>query len=395
MKKEFLQTLPLPEFPLWDTQKRIPFSFELEVTARCNNNCRHCCINLPAADSDAKKQELSFEEIRDIVDQALSMGALWCLITGGEPLLREDFREIYLYMKKKGLLLSVFTNATLVTADHVRLFQKYPPRDLEVTVYGVTRETYERVTRKEGSYSAFVKGLSPLLAGGVEVRLKTMALRSNYHEIPEIARFCREKTKDYYRIDPFLHLRYDGNPERNEEIRAERLSAEEIAALEHADPDRLEAMRKICSLQAVAEPSKLDGKHLFRCGAGTDRFNVSFQGLFRLCASLWHQDCVYDLKAGTLQEAWHRLVPSVREIRSINKGFLENCCDCSIVDLCLWCPANAYLETGAMDSYVDYFCRVANARAEMLRVTSVRRESTGKSSTQRMDRTCISTPGGT
>ena len=54
------------------------------------------------------------------------MGALWCLLTGGEPLLREDFAEIYLGLKRLGLLVSVFTNACLVTPEHVELFQKVP-----------------------------------------------------------------------------------------------------------------------------------------------------------------------------------------------------------------------------------------------------------------------------
>jgi len=61
----------------------VPLSFDLEVTARCNNNCRHCYINLPAGDVEAKQKELSLAEISDIADQAVALGALSCLITGG------------------------------------------------------------------------------------------------------------------------------------------------------------------------------------------------------------------------------------------------------------------------------------------------------------------------
>ena len=354
--------MPLSEFPLWETPRRIPFAFELEITARCNNNCRHCYINLPAGDMKARKQELSLEEIKKIIDQAVAMGAIWGLITGGEPLLREDFFSIYLHMKKKGLLVSVFTNATRIGEEHIRLFQKYPPRDIEVTVYGVTQGIYERVTRTEGSYAAFRKGLSLLLESGIEVRLKTMALRSNLHEMPEIARFCREKTKDYFRLDPFLHLRYDRDTRRNEEIRAERLSPEEIAAIERADPERMEALQKSCQRLISSGASAPECNHLFYCGAGTGSFSVSYDGAFRLCASLWHPDCVYDLNKGNLQAAWQDFVPQVRALRSNTREFLENCRSCSLVNLCMWCPAHAHLETGAMDARVDYFCRVAHAR---------------------------------
>jgi radical SAM protein with 4Fe4S-binding SPASM domain len=363
----FQGSIPFSEFALWEKtrEKRVPFSFELDITARCNNNCRHCCINLPEGDRIAKDKELSLEEIKELVDEAVSMGALWCLITGGEPFLREDFFSIYLHMKEKGLLVSVFTNATLTSQEHVRLFQKYPPRDIEVTAYGVTQETYEQVTRKDGSYAAFVRGLALLLEGGIKVRLKAMALKSNLHEIPEIARFCREKTRDYFRLDPFLHLRYDGDEKRNGEIRSERLSPEEITGLERSDPQRFEALQNTCRRMIAPDAYLPECDHLFHCGAGNDNFNVSYDGLFRLCASLWHPDCVYDLKKGNLEEAWQTFIPQVREMRSKRREFLEKCRGCSIVNLCMWCPAYAHLETGAMDTPVDYFCRVAHARTDL------------------------------
>ena len=367
MNDFFQDSIPLAKFSLWEKTraKRIPFSFELEITARCNNDCRHCYINLPAGDRVARDKELSFEEIKEIVDEAVSMGALWCLITGGEPLLREDFSSIYLHLKKKGLLISVFTNATLMREEHVRLFQKYQPRELEISVYGVTQETYERVTRITGSYAAFVRGLALLLESGIKVRLKAMTLRSNLHEMPEIARFCREKTTDYFRLDPFLHLRYDGDQKRNEEIRSERLSPEEIAALERSDPERLEALQKSCGRLIASDSSIADCNHLFHCGAGNDNFNLGYDGLLRLCPSLWHPDCVYDLRRGNLKEAWLSFIPQVREMRSKRREFLDKCPGCSIVNLCMWCPAYAHLETGAMDTPVDYFCRVAHARTEL------------------------------
>jgi radical SAM protein with 4Fe4S-binding SPASM domain len=377
MSASFVSKAFLPDFDLWEKtkDKRVPFSFDLEVTARCNNDCRHCYINLPAGDRDAKQTELSLDEIRDIVGQAVDLGALWCLITGGEPLLRKDFSDIYLALKRKGLLLSVFTNATLVTEEHVALFQKYPPRDIEVTVYGATQETYERVTRRPGSFAAFRRGLDLLLDSGVKVRLKAMALRSNVHELPAIARFCRERTKDYFRFDPLLHLRYDGNAERNEQIRAERLTPEEIVTIERADEERFHSLERGCPQLIKPEFANYGCDHLFHCGAGNGSFNVSYAGRFRLCSSLWDPETVYDLRTGTLAEAWQVLVPQVRDMRSHDAEFLERCRRCPLINLCLWCPAHAYLETGKMDEWVPYFCSVTHARAEALKVEAVRNGS--------------------
>jgi MoaA/NifB/PqqE/SkfB family radical SAM enzyme len=346
--------------------KRSVISFDLEITARCNNNCRHCYINLPAGDKEAKEKELSPEEIGEIGTEAVALGAVWCLITGGEPLLRKDFPDIYLSLKKKGLLVSVFTNATQVKKEHIKLFKQYPPRDIEVTVYGISKETYERVTRVPGSFAAFCQGLDLLLESNLNVRLKAMALRSNLHEQPAIARFCRERVKDDFRFDPFLHLRYDGNPTRNAVIKAERLSHEEIVALEQSDPERFQALAEGCDKLILPQSAYSPGNHLFQCGAGTASFSLSYNGLFRLCPSLWHPDCVYDLKQGSLTDAWRNFVPHVREIRSKKIEFLKTYQVCPLINLCMWCPAHAYLETGELDAPVPYFCQIAHARAEAL-----------------------------
>ena len=360
---------PLEALPLWEKMagRRAVFSFDLELTARCNLDCRHCYINLPAGDRAAKRMELTAAEVARLGGQAASMGAIWCVLTGGEPLLRRDFEAIYRALKKTGLKVSVYTNATLVRPRHVRLFEALPPDDLEVTVYGATRETYERVTRTAGSFDAFRRGLDRLLAGGTRVRLKAMALRSNRHELGRIAEFCRGLTKGTFRFDPLLHLRLDRDPGRNRDIESERLGPREIAALERSDAERFGALLSRCGELIAPVPPSPECRHLFRCGAGQAGFAVGADGMFRLCLSLAHPACLYDLRAGSLVDAWERFVPAVRAMTTDRRDYLEKCGTCPVINLCLWCPAHAYLETGELDSPVDAFCRIARARADSLK----------------------------
>jgi sodium transport system permease protein len=72
----FQDSIPLDQFSLWEKtrEKRIPFSFELEITARCNNDCRHGTINLPAGDRVAKDKELVVLEVREGFGAALLAG---------------------------------------------------------------------------------------------------------------------------------------------------------------------------------------------------------------------------------------------------------------------------------------------------------------------------------
>ncbi len=362
------QRIEIQDFALWDKlkEKRTPLSFDLEITARCALDCRHCYINLPAGDPVAKRAELTVAEIDTIASEAVELGAVWCLITGGEPLLRSDFADIYLGLKRKGLLVSVFTNATLIDQAHLDLFKRYPPRDIEVTVYGVTPETYEAVTRRPGSFERFRRGLDLLLGAGIRVRLKAMAIRSNLHEQQAIADFCRAHTKDYFRFDPQLHLRFDGDPVRNDEIRAERLTPAQVVALEQADAPRRESLEQHRDSLINEEFSHSGCDHLFRCGAGNGSFSVTYDGRFRLCSSLIAAGTTYDLRTGSLADAWNRFVPQVRDLRSQRPSFRETCRKCPLANLCLWCPAHAHLETGELDGATPYFCEVAHRRAEAI-----------------------------
>ena len=105
MTGHYVSNQALPDFPPLERGRpssAFPYPLNWDFTARCNNNCRHCYINLPAHDFQARDQELSLQGINHLADQAPSLGSLWCLITGGEPLLRPDFSEIYRSLKQKG-----------------------------------------------------------------------------------------------------------------------------------------------------------------------------------------------------------------------------------------------------------------------------------------------------
>ena len=137
----------------------------------------------------------------------------------------------------------------------------------------------------------------------------------------------------------------------------------EIVALEKADKDRFASLRKRCNTLINDAVAHRGCDHLFHCGLGNGSFTIGYDGTFRLCSSLWAPETIYDLRRGTLREAWEEFVPQVRDMRSTRPEYLENCCICPIVNLCLWCPAHAYLETGKLDTPIEYFCQVARARA--------------------------------
>ncbi|MFQ5341628.1 MAG: radical SAM protein, partial [Anaerolineae bacterium] len=188
---------------------RIPLNGTIELTARCNLNCAHCYINLPADDREAQAQELTTQEICSLLDTLADEGTLFLLLTGGEIFVRKDFMEIYIYAKRKGMFINLFTNGTLITERIADYLQDWPPRMVEITLYGATAETYERVTGVPGSYERCMGGIDLLLDRGIPLTLKTMVLTLNRHELEAMKALARDFGVGF-RYDAQIWPRLDG-----------------------------------------------------------------------------------------------------------------------------------------------------------------------------------------
>ncbi len=179
--EEFAQRILSPE-----KYERIPLSGSIEVTSRCNLRCVHCYISCPMNDPSAISKELNLESLKNIIDQIVDEGCLWLLITGGEPFVRADFLDFYVYARKKGLFITLFTNGTLINNSIADKLAEFGPSLLEITLYGRTEKTFESVTRVPGSYRRCMQGIELLMARGINLGLKTMIITLNKHELWEM-----------------------------------------------------------------------------------------------------------------------------------------------------------------------------------------------------------------
>ena len=141
----------LAEFSSKAERLRIPFSGSIDLTHRCNLDCVHCYLG-PRAERRTGAAEMSTGRILSLLDEITDAECLNLLITGGDPLIREDFPVIYSHAKKNGLLVTIFTNGTLLTDRVLDLFVDLPPLEVEISIYGATAPTYEKITRVPGSY---------------------------------------------------------------------------------------------------------------------------------------------------------------------------------------------------------------------------------------------------
>jgi len=333
--------------------RRVPLSGSIEVTARCNLGCVHCYINVPADDREARERELGRAELCALVDELAAEGCLWLLFTGGEPLLRPDFLEVYLHAKRRGLLVTLFTNATLVTPAIADVLAEWRPFAVEVTLYGATAETYERVTGVAGSFRRCREGIALLRERGVPVKLKSVVLTLNRHEVAAMKELAASLGLTF-RFDASLNLRLDGGrePERY------RIPAEEAWALDAADPARLRDLRDLAERFGGPPPQP---ELLYQCGAGRTSFNVDPYGLLTLCVLA--RAPAYDLRRGSFHEGWHEFLPRLLGLRSRRE---TECQRCELSVLCGQCPGWGQLESGDPEQAVPHLCTIAKRRAQEL-----------------------------
>jgi len=355
----------IDKFALWKDKKPFLGRLDIELTERCNNNCIHCCINLEAGDLSAKKRELSIYKVKEILKEAVSLDCLTVRFTGGEPLLRDDFEELYVFARRLGLKVLLFTNATLITPKLADLFSRIPPLEkVEITVYGMKKASYEGVTRVHGSFEAAWRGINLLLEKKIPFIVKGSLLPFNKDEIDEFEKWAdtipwMDKPPSYSMFFD-LRCRHDGR--KNDSIKKLRFTPEEGLKVITRQKDKyLEEMKEFCS--KFMRPA---GNNLFSCGAGCASGCVDAYGMFQPCLSLRHAETVYDLKDGSLKDALINFFPKVREIKAVNPDYLNRCAKCFLKGLCEQCPAKSCLENGTLDTPVEYYCEIAHVQARYL-----------------------------
>ena len=282
--------------------QRFPLYGQWELTCRCNLRCVMCytdCFNTP----DRLRQELSFHEIIRIMDEIHEAGCLELTLTGGEPLARKDFLDIYAHAKQKGFLVTVFTNGTLLTEKIANYWVHYPPSMIEISLHGMTAWSFERITQGPGSYERCLEGIRLTLERHLPLTLKTTGMTVNRDEILMIKAYVERLGGDRrdsvrYKFGSDIRPMLDGS----EDALQYQLPVQDVIAIEQADPE-FQAER--------ARQDRQMGEHVKQggslCGGELYTFHIDAYGQLQLCSNNRRQS--YDLRRGSFQEGFYKVLP--------------------------------------------------------------------------------------
>lgn len=299
---------------------------------------------------------MSGAEWERILAEAADEGALFLLVTGGEALLRPDFRRIWMAAKRAGLLPELFTNGSLVTADVAGFLADWPPTRVSVTLYGATEESYEAMTGRKGMLGRTLESLDLLARRGVRVEVKSLLTRRNAEEFDRIRELCLSFGAPF-RWDAELFGNAGSGLGLPDE---ERLRGSDVVALEKRDPGRWTEWTKKTTPWRPAAPRTGSP---FRCRVGRSEMHVDPHGLVQPCLLL--QTAGYDLRRGTVREAWRVAVPELLEGVAWAPG---PCQTCELAEVCRVCPARSLRSGSRAEGPAPESCDLGRVRAEALRL---------------------------
>jgi radical SAM protein with 4Fe4S-binding SPASM domain len=324
-------------------QERVPVQAMVELTYGCNLRCVHCYNPTHLA-----RGELSTEKIKAILDQLAEQGCVEIAFTGGETLTRRDCLEIFTYARQKGFTIVLFTNATMITPDTADRIKALEPKTVEVSIYGATQETYERVTRIPGSFAHFLRGVHLLRERKVPLLIKMPVMTLNQHEAQQ-ARAMVEGWGIKFVYSTEIHPRVDGSLEPLQY----RLAPHEVVRI---DETILGSRKWRAEGGGEKGESCQAGDGLFACLCGKNSLTVTPYGRMNLCVSFPIPQ--YDLRTGAVAEGWQTLVDLVDRANAA-PGEAYECPQCPVQSHCRQGPVNAWLETKRLEPCLPYFKELA------------------------------------
>jgi len=314
--------------------KRIPVSGTFELTSRCNFRCKMCYIHMSKDEQEKIGKELTTQEWITLGREAVDAGMIYLLLTGGEPLLRPDFLELYTALIRMGLLITVNTNASLITPQVVECFRKHRPERVNVTLYGMSDDTYGCLCGNARGFEDALRGIRMLKQAGIMVNLNSTFTTCNLKDMEAIVNFAKEENIPIRMSGYIFPPVRNGKEEENVNLTAEEMGRacadfDWMTMNEEQRKRRKTAIQNCLNEEATAD---LPESKAAACLAGKGAFWISWDGKMYPCGML--SDFSQDVRPGGFADAWKKTVERTAQIY-----LPAECSTCKYRKLCPSCAA--------------------------------------------------------
>lgn len=312
----------------------------LNVTNKCNLRCIQCHLSSGKALDD----ELTTNEILSVIDQYKEIksknGSI--VISGGEPLLRDDILDILEYIAKKDINISLITNGTLISQKLSKELKKLENLKIQVSLDGAKRETNDFI-RGKGAYEETIKGIKNLIKEGMNPTIAMTIMKVNMNEILDMMRLAEDLgVKNLH----FPLIRVIGRAKDNENL---------------VDLNNEDKFRAYKIIQEIPKMSTLTTSNEFvckiknlmktdLCGAGRSTLSIAANGDVYPCASLHDKRFLAgNVRSKSLKEI--RSSPVLEKLWRMSVLDIKGCEECELKFICGGgCHATRFYSNGRLDS---------------------------------------------
>lgn len=338
----------------------LPIAGNFELLPLCNMDCKMCFAKMTRKEMESNSPMHDYIEWLDIAKQSSEAGTIFLLLTGGEPFLYPNLKELYGGLKKLGFIISINTNGTLITDEIVDWLAENPPRRLNITLYGASNDTYAKLCGNPNGFSQVMTAVEKLKKRNISIKFNCSLTPYNIHDQEAIYRISQEldipMEMGFYMFPPIR--------KNNIENKKYRLSPKEAAMARYRMEELMYGENHLAyvesALKQYYEYKQTKGYELgYTCRAGNSVYWINYDGTMSACS--FTSDCKVNVFEQGFRSAWEQVHNHVSESR-----MSEKCHNCKMRILCPRCASAAISETGRIEEVPNYCCELTKHYTELL-----------------------------
>lgn len=343
------------------TAAHIPITASFELTPCCNLQCDMCFIRMKMDEVKVAGGLRSIDFWLRLAKELKDMGTLFILLTGGEPLLYPYFKELYQELKKMGFILTINTNATCIDEKMIQLFRESLPRRVNVTLYGASRETYEKLCHHAEGFDQCMHGLALLKKNGIDTKLNVSIVKENLNDFEKILAIgdsfgIPSEVNSY--MFPCSRTTRNGMGAIDARLTAEEGGRYDALYQKHKHSSEFKEMIA-ATLKEAEETVPYRDEMVITCRAGKSSAWINWQGRMTPCVLMEYP--AVNLEEVSAKEAWNNLGEMITKLPTHS-----DCKGCKLWKLCQACYASVSLEK-EHNGNVSYLCRFTQCEYDFLK----------------------------
>ncbi len=326
----------------------LPYGGTIELLPVCNMDCKMCYIRMTKEEIDRIGTMLTAEEWIGIGKQLQDAGVLHLLLTGGEPLLYPEFKKVYLSLKEMGFVLTINTNGTLISEEWADFFEEYPPKQLNISLYGPNDQVYQELCNNPNGFTQVMRAVRLLQDRSVNFRFNFNVTPQNREYFEDMIWVAAEHgipiSPNFYMFPPVRKADREKFTRMSPEESARSIVDFELMKMAPIPPETIAGAH----LAPLNQPlrNKAAG---YSCAAGKNGFWLTWQGELLMCGM--YPEHGVSLKEYPFAEAWNMIRAAHKKVE-----ICQECEECEYLNMCISCFASSYTETGSTVKPAPYLC---------------------------------------